>query len=261
MGQQKTAAPVFSRVFRNLSQLDSIPNRHRLSVICQSVFVRSNRTATIWSNQTVSQTTDKRPTEKPEGRIGLDDFDKRLTLIKSGHDGAQFGFNAAQQLDTPRVADSNPHNRGTLAQESTNREILVFRDDDGRHACRVLANGLVRCRSKSTVGDVLGAMAERRKLPRERGRELSVDEEAQLRAPQDRMIVLPCGEFQNSRDVLGFQVRVVGKDLLVRRTRGEQIQDILHTNPKTANRRTTATNVRADRDSLDRAHVLTSGAL
>ena len=39
MGQQKTAAPVFSRVFANLSQLHSTPNRYRLSVICQSDFI------------------------------------------------------------------------------------------------------------------------------------------------------------------------------------------------------------------------------
>lgn len=46
-GQHKTAAPVFSRVFDNLSQPNSTPNRYRLSVICQSVFIsqttRANR--------------------------------------------------------------------------------------------------------------------------------------------------------------------------------------------------------------------------
>ncbi len=142
MGQQKTAAPVFSKVFRNLSQPDSTPDRYRLSVICQSVFSSSIRCATFWFIRMGSQTTDKRLTN---------------------------------------------------------------------HTCDIL------------VG----------------------------------LSVLPCGEFENSRDVLGFQVGIVGKDLVARRACRQQFQDILHANTKTANGRTTATNVRADRDSLDRAHLLT----
>jgi hypothetical protein len=38
-GQHKTAAPVFSRLFANLSRLHSTPNCYRLSVICQSDFI------------------------------------------------------------------------------------------------------------------------------------------------------------------------------------------------------------------------------
>jgi hypothetical protein len=139
-GQQQTAAPVFSRVFHNLSQLDSTPSRYRLSVICQSDFSGPSELRPSCSSRKGSQATDKRLTN---------------------------------------------------------------------YTCDLLF-----CSS-----------------------------------------VLPCREFQNSGDVVGFQVRIVRKDLVARRTCGQQLQDILHANTETTNGRTTATNVRADRDSLYRTHV------
>jgi hypothetical protein len=52
VGQQKTAAPVFSNELDHLSQPDSTPNFYPLSVICQSLFhtciSRGSQNATFW---------------------------------------------------------------------------------------------------------------------------------------------------------------------------------------------------------------------
>ena len=70
------------------------------------------------------------------------------------------------------------------------------------------------------------------------------------------MIVLAGSEFQYRRDVVGFEVWVVGEDFVARRTCGEQIEHVLYTDAKTANAGTAATDIGIHRDSVDRAHAL-----
>ena len=66
---------------------------------------------------------------------------------------------------------------------------------------------------KAAIENVLGGVSERLDSPRECRRQLCVDEEVQLRVPQDRVIVLAGGELQHRRDVLVFEERVVREDL------------------------------------------------
>ena len=73
-------------------------------------------------------------------------------------------------------------------------------------------------------------MAERFNQPSTRRRKLSVYEEAQSCAPQHRVIVLTGRKLQDGCDVFGFEVGIVGRDLVPRGASGEQIEDILHTN-------------------------------
>jgi hypothetical protein len=58
-GQHKAAAPIFSNEFDHLSQPGSTPSRHRLSVICQSVFFTCIRRGS-------QSSTDKRLTKRPD---------------------------------------------------------------------------------------------------------------------------------------------------------------------------------------------------
>jgi len=79
--------------------------------------------------------------------------------------------------------------------------------------------------------------------------------------PAARVIVLARREFQDGRDVFGFEVRIIGQDLFPSRASGQEIEHILHTNAKAANARATAANVWTDRDSVNRAHVIPLGPL
>ena len=81
--------------------------------------------------------------------------------------------------------------------------------------------------------------------------ECRVDEEAQSCAPQHGAIVLARREFQDGRDVFGFEVGIIGQDLFPSRASGQEIEHILHTNAKAANARATAANVWTDRDSVN----------
>ena len=106
---------------------------------------------------------------------------------------------------------------------------------------------------------MLGRMAERFSAPRQRRWQLSVDEKAQSRAPQDRVIVLAGGEFQYCRDVFRFEVRIIGEDLFAGRAGGQKLEHVLHSDAKSPDAGATTAHVRIHRDSVYRAHVLSAG--
>jgi hypothetical protein len=54
-------------------------------------------------------------------------------------------------------------------------------------------------------------------------RQLGVNEEAHLRAPQDWVIVLARGKLQYRRDVVTLEIGVVREDFFSRRARGQEI--------------------------------------
>src|SRR5262245_38617707 len=103
-------------------------------------------------------------------------------------------------------------------------------------------------------------VAEGSNLSSERRRELSVDEKAQSCAPQDGMIVLSRGELQDRRDVFRFQVWVVREDLLVRRTGGEKVQHVFHTDAQTTDAGPAAADVPRHGDAIHRTHVCSRAA-
>ena len=129
------------------------------------------------------------------------DLDERLTSFQRDDNRAEVGFDAAQQFHPPRVSDPNPDDGRTFLQNPANREVLIFCHDHGVGLRCVAANRIVGRSRKPTIEDMLGRVAECFDAPRQRRWQLSVDEKAQSRAPQDRVIVLAGGEFQYCRDV------------------------------------------------------------
>lgn len=57
---------------------------------------------------------------------------------------------------------------------------------------------------------------------------LSIDEEAHLRAPENRVVVLTSSEFQDSGNVLRLQAEIIPEDLVVFRARRQEVEHILH---------------------------------
>jgi hypothetical protein len=123
-------------------------------------------------------------------------------------------------------------------------EVLVLGDDHSSGFCSERANRIVSRASTPGIGDVLIDVTERCNLPRQRRRELGIDEEAQSCAPQDGMIVLPGGELQNCGDVVRFEVGIIREDLFPRRTSGEQLEHVLHANAEAPNTRAATAHIR-----------------
>jgi hypothetical protein len=69
----------------------------------------------------------------------------------------------------------------------------------------------------------------------------------------------PAGEAQTRGDVFQFQVRKLGKDLLRRQPRGEQIEDVRHPNAETSHTWAPTVLLRIDRDALRHWRHATSG--
>ena len=105
---------------------------------------------------------------------------------------------------------------------------------------------------------MLGRVAERFNAPRQRRWQLSVDEKAQSRAPQDGVIVLASGEFEYCCDVFGFEIGIIGQDLFPRRTGRQKVEDVLHADAKAADAWAATAHARGHRDSVYRAHVLST---
>ncbi len=74
----------------------------------------------------------------------------------------------------------------------------------------------------------------KRTAPTASGRPVSIDKKTQLRAPEHRMIMLACCELKNRDDVLGLQVRQVLQDLLSRRSRRKEFQNVCDTDAQAA---------------------------
>jgi|SRR5580658_4790879 hypothetical protein len=70
------------------------------------------------------------------------------------------------------------------------------------------------------------------------------------------MIALPRGVFERGGDVAIFQERVVVKNLLARRARSQQIQDVLDADAQIPQTGTPAALPRIDRDAVDFTHRL-----
>src|SRR5262249_44631575 len=87
-----------------------------------------------------------------------------------------------------------------------------------------------------------------------RRRELSVDEKAQSCAPQDGMVVLTRGKLQDGRDVFRLEVRIVREDFFVRRTGGEKVQHVFHTDAQTRDPRPAAADIPRHGDAIHRTH-------
>ena len=84
--------------------------------------------------------------------------------------------------------------------------------------------------------------------------DLGVDQKAQSRGPQDGVVVLSGGKLQHGGDVLGPRVRIVRQNLFARGSARKEVEHVLHTEAQTTNRRTTAAHIRAQCDSVKRAH-------
>ena len=74
-------------------------------------------------------------------------------------------------------------------------------------------------------------------------------------ATEHWMVVLSRREFQDSGDVVALQIGEVRQDLFPRRARGEELENVLHTNTQTANAGSPATDVRTHGDSIQGAHT------
>ena len=188
--------------------------------------------------------------------FGSGEFDDRLPSLNRTDDVRELCFETAQELNATSISDSDPNNRRAFVQKSMDGEIVVLRNDHRSGLSSVRANFTVRGLRQSTIRHVLGDVAERFNSSCEGWRELSVDEEAQSCAPQDRVIVLLGGELQDRSDVVGFQIGIVRQDLFARGAGGEKVEHVFDADAETANARTTAADIRIHGDSVHRAHWL-----
>ena len=183
-------------------------------------------------------------------------LDDRLTTINCRDNLRQLRFETPKKFDTPGISNSDPHYRRSFVQDPMDCEVFILCDDHCSVFCGVSANLFVRSLFEPAIGYVLGIVAERLNSSCESRRELSVDEEAQSCAPQHRVIVLLRGELQNRGDVVGLEIGIIREDLLARRARGEQIENVFDTDPKAADARTATAHLRVHRDSVHRAHTV-----
>lgn len=145
----------------------------------------------------------------------VSDLDERFPGFKRPNELLEIGLNAPQQLCAACIPNPYPDDCRPGVQDAMDGKVLVLRHDHSRYARRVATDGVVRGLSETTVSDVLGLMSKCYEAPRQRRRKLSVDEEAQLGAPKNRVIVLPSGEFKDCADVFGLEVRIVLQNLLL----------------------------------------------
>src|SRR3989442_4129577 len=68
------------------------------------------------------------------------------------------------------------------------------------------------------------------------------------RISRHRVIVLLGGEFQDCRDVVGFEIRIVRQDLVPRGAGSEEIEYVLHADAEATNARTAAAHIGTHRD-------------
>jgi 5-methylcytosine-specific restriction endonuclease McrA len=137
-----------------------------------------------------------------------------------------------------------------------NDEILVLCDDDGATRRGIVSDQLVGGYQQATIRHVLGIVTQGLKTPRERRRELRIHQEAQSDAPQDGMIILPRGELQHGRNVLGFEIGIVREDFVCGRTGSQQVEHVLDPDAKPANAWATAADFRFCRDPLNGTQVV-----
>jgi hypothetical protein len=160
--------------------------------------------------------------------------------------------NSARRVFPIRTHTTAGPSRRTLRTAKSSSFVTTH----GVNLGRVAANRFIGRSCKLTLDDVLRRVSERVNAPSQRRWQLSVDEKAQSRAPQDGVIVLAGGEFEYRGDVFGFEVGIVGEDLVPRRTGREKVEDVLHADTEAANARATRTDLRAHRNSVNRAHIL-----
>ncbi len=115
-----------------------------------------------------------------------------------------------------------------------NGEICILRHDDRTDSASVPSDHVVRRRRQAAVGNMLRLVPQGLEPARQSGGELSIDKETQLRAPEHRMIMLACCELKNRDDVLGLQIRQVLQDLLSRRPRRKEFQNVCDTDAQAA---------------------------
>ena len=115
-----------------------------------------------------------------------------------------------------------------------NGEICILRHDDRTDSAGVPSDHVVGRRRQAAVGNMLRLVPQGLEPARQSGRELSIDKETQLRAPEHRMIMLACCKFKNRNDVLGFQVGQVLQDFLARRPRRQEFQHVRDTDAQPA---------------------------
>jgi hypothetical protein len=182
-------------------------------------------------------------------------LDECFTAFERADDRAEVSIDTAQQFRAARVSCPDLHDSRTAMQNVVDREVLVLRDDHCRGARSALADGIVGGRRETTICDMLRHVTDAGNLARECWRKLRIDEKAQSSVPEDGVIALAGSELQHRRDVVRFEVWVVGEDLFVGRTGGEQIEHVLHTDAKTADARTAAADVGTDRDAIHPTHA------
>jgi hypothetical protein len=141
-----------------------------------------------------------------------------------------------------------------------NDEVLILRADDSAERRGIRSNRLVGSRQQATVRHMLAIGTQGLKTPREGWRELRIHQEAQSCAPQDGMIILPRCEFQNGRNVLGFEIGIIHEDFVRGRAGGQQVEYVLHPDAKPASTRGSECACRPPTEPLDN-HRLTTGAI
>jgi hypothetical protein len=182
------------------------------------------------------------------------DLNQSLTSFQCRNNCTEIHVEAPQQVGLARVSKSNPHDLRTPAEHPEHGEIFVLGHDDGGSGLGVPPDVVVFRAGEADIEHMLGYVAECLNPPRQRRRQLRVDEESQLCVPKNGVIVLTGGEFQHRRDVFVFEVGIVAENLFSGRASSEQIEHVLHTDTEPANAWTTATHFGIRRDSVNAAH-------
>jgi len=65
--------------------------------------------------------------------------------------------------------------------------------------------------------------------------------------------------FERRSDVAFFEIGKIGQDVRRRGTTGQHVEHILHADPESANAGPATAHARGHRDSIERAHVVSTG--
>ncbi len=69
------------------------------------------------------------------------------------------------------------------------------------------------------------------------------------------MVALSGSEFEHSRNIVGLEIGIIGKNFLLIRTSGQEIQDILYPDAKAPYRRPAPANLGIDGDAIEMGHI------
>lgn len=184
--------------------------------------------------------------------MGSAEFEEVVSGVDEFDDPIDQRFEPVQKGLAPGISDSHPDDGWWAAAEQEHvTEVFVFGDEDGAVFEGVVPEREVGSVAGPDICHMLGDVAMLGQHPRQRWRELRIDQEAHgLRGGEDRVVGLRRRVFEGCLYVLGSQIGVVLKNFRRRRSGGKERQHIRDAYARASNRGAPVHHVGVDDDSI-----------